>query len=201
VTRRFVLYRTQEEHSADCEKFPFKEIPRRIFLDTNIIDCLVKSPKHVFEMEEMPSETHATLRTDIESLMHVFHVGSHTHWDLVASELTLKELSATPDKSLREDLLEYGVSFVNTLDESNEERKYANDLARRLNDSAFLASLPDSSDRNLIAHAVALRCDAFCTRDLRSIHNKRQTLRALPLKILTPFEWWQHIRPWAGLWC
>jgi hypothetical protein len=46
--------------------------------------------------------------------------------------------------------------------------------------------LPDINDRDLIAHAVAFRCDAFCTRDRRSIYNKRNTLHALPLRILTP---------------
>jgi hypothetical protein len=195
--RRFVLYRTQGEHSADCERFPYKEIPSRVFLDTNIIDCLVKWPKCIFEMEETPPEIEDKLRTDIESLMHVFHVGSRAYWDLVASELTLRELSATQDAALREELLEYGIGFVN----GNENKRYASDLARRLRDSSFLASLPDSNDRDLIAHAIAFQCDAFCTRDLRTIHRKRASLRALPLKILTPAEWWQHIKPWAGLWC
>jgi hypothetical protein len=194
--RRFVLYRTQEEHSADCKRFPYKEIPGRVFLDTNIIDCLVKWPECIFEMEETPPEMESRLRTDIESLMHVFHVGSRAYWDLVASELTLKELSATQDAALRDELLEYGIGFV----EGDENKEYASELARRLRDSSFLASLPDSNDRDLIAHAIAFQCDAFCTRDRRTIHRKRDSLCALPLKILTPAEWWQHIKPWAGLW-
>jgi hypothetical protein len=194
--RRFVLYRTQEEHSADCERFPYKEIPGRVFLDTNIIDCLVKWPECIFEMEETPPEMEDRLRTDIESLMHVFHVGSRAYWDLVASELTLKELSATQDTALRDELLEYGIGFV----DGNENKRYASDLTRRLRGSSFLASLPDGNDRDLIAHAIAFQCDAFCTRDRRTIHRKKDSLRALPLKILTPAEWWQHIKPWAGLW-
>jgi hypothetical protein len=197
---RFVLYRTHEEHGADCKKFPYKEIPRRVFLDTDILNCLVKWPKCIFEMEEIPLEVDDTLKTDIESLMHVFHVGNHACWDLVASDLTLNELSATRNRVLREELLEYGITLVDLMDNS-EEKRHANDLIRRLQDSSFLASLPDRNDRHLIAHAVALRCDVFCTRDRRSIHSKRHTLRSLPLKVLTPFEWWEHVRPWAGLWC
>lgn len=199
--RRFVLYRTQEEHSDDCEKFPYREIPGRVFLDTNIIDCLVKWPKCIFEMEGTPPDMEDKLQTDIESLMHVFHVGSRASWDLVASELTLKELAATQDAVLREELLDYGIGFVDLANNGNENKRYARGLARRLRGSNFLASLPDRNDRDLIAHAIAFQCDAFCTRDRRSIRRKRNSLRALPLKILTPAEWWQHIKPWAGLWC
>lgn len=198
--QRFVLYHTQEEHSADCEKFPYREIPRRIFLDTNVVNCLVKWPRCIFEMEETPTGMEATLQSDVESLMHVFHVGSRADWDLVSSELTLDELSATQDEVLREALLDYGVNFVRSEDD-NEDGGYSRSLFRRLRNSTFVASLPDINDRYLIAHAVTLQCDTFCTCDRRSIHDKKNTLRALPLKVLTPFEWWQHLRPWARLWC
>ena len=83
--RRFKLYHSQEEHSADCEKFPFKEIPCRVFLDTNIVNCLVKWSYCVFEMVEPPLDLDSRLLTDIESLMHVFQVGHRADWDIIAS--------------------------------------------------------------------------------------------------------------------
>ena len=154
-------------------------------------------------MTEPPLALDATLRNDIESLMHVFQVGSRASWDIVASERTIEELSQTQDEILREELLDYGVNLVGygSIDNVEADRNYANNLARRLRDSHFVAALPHINDRDLIAHAIALRCDVFCTRDRRSIHQKRDSLRSLPLKILTPAEWWQHIKPWAGLWC
>ena len=79
-----------------------------------------------------------TLRTDIESLMHVFHVGGRAYWDLVTSELTLEELSATQDPALREQLVDYGIGFVDLESDPNENKRYANDLARRLRGSSFL---------------------------------------------------------------
>ena len=30
---------------------------------------------------------------------------------------------------------------------------------------------------------------------------KRDLLRQVPLRIVTPAEWWARIRPWAALWC
>jgi hypothetical protein len=90
---------------------------------------------------------------------------------------------------------------LNSLNEKDEEGRYARDLVRRLRNSPFLAALPDINDRELIAQAVALRCDAFCTRDRRTICSKKNSLRALPLKVLTPSEWWEQVKPWAKLWC
>lgn len=201
--RRFVLYRSQAEHSADCKLFPFELVPRRVFLDTNIVDCLVKWPSCIFEMTEVAPDVHSTLLEDIDSLMHVFQVGSRAQWDIVISDKILEELSATSDADLRARLLDYGVGLCGyaPLNGSDDDKTYANDLARRLRDSRFLAALPDISDRDLIAHAIALGCDTFCTRDRKSIHSKRAALNSLPLKIVTPAEWWAHVRPWAGLWC
>jgi hypothetical protein len=203
VRRRFKLYYSQEEHSADCAKFPFNQIPCRVFLDTNIVNCLVKWSCCVFEMEEPPSNLDSTLLSDIESLMHVFQVGRRADWDIIASDKVIEELSQTKDGTLRNELLDYGIDLTgySAFRGVDDDHEHAHDLARRLRDSSFVSALPDINDRDLIAHAVAFRCDAFCTRDRRSIHNKRDTLRSLPIKILTPAEWWQYIKPWAGLWC
>jgi hypothetical protein len=46
-----------------------------VFLDTNVINVLVKHSAHVFDHEPIPLETESTLATDIEALMHVFYVG------------------------------------------------------------------------------------------------------------------------------
>jgi hypothetical protein len=196
----YALHRTEEEHSADCDAYPFEAIPRRIFLDTNIIDCLVKWSECVFEHQTTPKEVDPTLREDIESLMHIFTVGSRASWDMVASEKTVAELKKTPDRDLRNDLLDYGIDLARQ-GKDHEAESYARDLARRLVGSRLLAGLPHVADQELIAHAVAFRCDSFCTSDRCSLHRKRARLRQLPVRIMTPVEWWQHVRPWAGLWC
>jgi hypothetical protein len=152
--RKFVLYRNAEQHTADCDRFTFESIPRRVFLDTNVINVLVKHSAHVFDHEPIPLETESTLATDIEALMHVFYVGARATWDVLASQRTLDELSRTRNSTLREDLLEYALGFVNR-DLCDEDRRFAADFGRRVIDAPFVAALPDLPDRELIGNAIS----------------------------------------------
>jgi len=197
--RKYVLYQNTEQHSADCYRFPFESIPRRVFLDTNVINVLVKHSTHVFEQEPILSGADLTLATDIEALMHVFYVGARANWDLLGSQKTIDELSRTRDGSLREDLLEYALGFINR-DLGDEDRRFAADFGCRLISAPFVAALPDLADRELIGNAIGFGCDVFCTCDRATIVNKRAQLRQVPLRIMTPAEWWAHVKPWAGLW-
>ncbi len=197
--RKYVLYQNTEEHSADCNRFPFESIPRRVFLDTNVINVLVKHSTHVFEQEPILPNTEPTLAIDIEALMHVFYVGARANWDLLSSQKTIDELSRTRGGSLRDDLLEYALGFINR-DLGDEDRRFAADFGRRLISAPFVAALPDLADRELIGNAIGFGCDAFCTCDRTTIVRKRGQLRQMPLRVLTPAEWWAQIKPWAGLW-
>ncbi|MGD9614733.1 MAG: hypothetical protein AB7H90_02510 [Alphaproteobacteria bacterium] len=197
--RKFVLYRSDQEHASDCARFPFERIPRNIFLDTNIINILVKYSAHVFEHESIPLDTEPTLATDIEALMHVFYIGSRANWDIQASPKTVKELMDTTDEVLRSELVEYAVGFINR-EVNADDHRFAGDFARRISDSTFLAALPDIADRELVGYAIGLGCDTFCTCDRATIVKKRKRLIRMPLRIMTPAEWWAHVKPWAGLW-
>ena len=197
--KKYVLYQNAGQHSDDCARFPFASIPQRVFLDTNVINVLVKHSTHVFEREPIPQDTEPKLAIDIEALMHVFYVGTQADWDLFGSQKVLSELSRTREMGLREDLIEYALGFVNQ-DPSDEDRRFAVDFGRRLVDTKLIAALPDVADRELIGNAIGLGCDAFCTRDIATIVSKRNQLRQIPLRILTPAEWWAQIKPWAGLW-
>lgn len=197
--QKYVLYEDERQHSDDGTRFPFERIPRRVFLDTNVINVLVKHSTHVFEREPIPPGIEQTLGIDIEALMHVFYVGARADWDLVGSQRNLHELSRTTDGTLRNDLVEYAMGLVNQ-DLTDENRAFAERFGRLLVDAPFVAALPDIADRELIGNAIGYGCDAFCTRDRATIVNKRVQLGQLPLRILTPQEWWSHVKPWAGLW-
>jgi len=197
--QKYVLYWSTEQHSKDCTRFPFKGIPRRVFLDTNVISVLVKHSTNIFDHELIPIDTESTLAADVEALMHVFHVGAQANWDLLGSQKTLDEISRTRDSALRGDLLEYAIGMVNQ-DLDDEDRRFAADFGRRLIDAPFASALPDVADRELIGNAIGFGCDAFCTRDRATIVRKRGRLRQIPLRIMTPAEWWAHIKPWAALW-
>lgn len=199
-TRKYVLYQNSKQHEADCERFPFENIPKRVFLDTNVLNVLVKQSEHIFDNQFIPDHIEPSLALDAEALMHVFYVGSRANWDLLGSPKTLNEISRTKDAALRDDLLDYALGIVN-YGVSDEDRAFAEDFGRRLVDAPFVAALPDVADRELIGNAIGLRCDVFCTCDRATIVSKRNHLTQLPLKIMTPSEWWAQVKPWAGLWC
>ncbi|WP_296598006.1 hypothetical protein [Phenylobacterium sp.] len=194
---RWVLYRSQAQHSLDCEQHPFEAIPRRVFLDTNVVNLLVKYSEQVFEQAWLPAGLDVTRAHDVEALMHVFHIGGRAPWEIVASRKTLSEIGETPEPAVRDRLLDYAGELVGL---PTEDVVYAANLGRRLIDSPFTEALPDPADRELIGNAVGLGCDVFCTCDRRTIVRKREHLRQLPIRILTPAEWWAHIKPWAALW-
>ena len=198
--RKYVMYQSAEQHSEDCARFPLERIPKRVFLDTNVINVLVKHCKHIFDRTPIPVDADDTLAADIEALMHIFFVGARANWDILGSQKALDELARTRNGPLRDDLLEYAFGIVNR-DLDDENCKFAADFGRRLIDAPFAAALPDLADRELIGNALGFNCDAFCTCDRTTIVRKRGQLRRIPLGIITPAEWWAHIRPWAALWC
>jgi hypothetical protein len=198
VRGRWVLYPDQQDNSADCTRYPFEGIPRRIFLDTNVVNLLVKRGPHIFEQEPLPATLDTTSAWDTKALMHVFQIGARATWDLVVSTKTIDEISRTRNASVREDLLAYAFEVVDT---HSEDSAFAADFGRRLADAPLVAALPDRADRELLGNAIGLGCDVFCTSDRSTIVSKRDLLPQLPLRILTPVEWWAHVKPWGGLWC
>jgi len=194
---RWVLYRSQAEHSADCARHPFEAIPRRVFLDTNVVNLLVKHGEQIFEQEPIPTVLDHTRALDVEALMHVFQIGVRANWNIVASRKTLDEIKQTPDPSIRDDLLDYAVQL---LEPPSEDSAFAASFGRRIVDTHFVSALRDLADRELIGNAIGFGCDTFCTCDRRTIISKRKRLHHLRLRILTPAEWWAHIKPWGGLW-
>ena len=195
--KKWILYWSQAQHEADCACFPYAKIPRRIFLDTNVVNLLVKHHEQVFEQALIPGHLDRTRAEDIEALMHVFYVGGRAEWDILASRKTLHEIDQTPDPGVREELLDYAVQLVGS---PSEDSDFAHSFGRRIVDTPFVAALPDLADRELIGNAIGFGCDVFCTCDRRTIVRWREHLRLLPLRILTPVEWWAHVKPWAGLW-
>jgi hypothetical protein len=104
------------------------------------------------------------------------------------------ELAQTSCEVMRRALLDYGGELVEFQDFE------ALDFHRRVEGSGLFLALKDSADRELLAHAIALGCDAFCTRDRATIISVREKLPKMNLRVLTPREWWLHVRPWGALW-
>ena len=196
--KRWLLYTKEGQHHADCIANPFESIPAKVFLDTNVVNLIVKWPEQIFENMPVPPGVNELTVHDVEALMHLFYTGQRANWQLIASAKTIEEILQTADDGVRERLLRYVVEIA---DQTSAESRHGRDLGRRLNDSSLLGAMPDPSDRELVGNAIGMDCDVFCTRDHKTIIRKRHLLPKLPLRILTPVEWWRTVKPWAGLWC
>lgn len=51
VRSKWIMYARAEDHSTDCERYPFEQIPAHVFLDTSVVNLIVKHAPVIFEME------------------------------------------------------------------------------------------------------------------------------------------------------
>lgn len=184
----------------------FYTIPRRVFLDTSVVNLALDYGDQIHNGEEIPEAIPHRLRMDVDALIAIFTTGQRAFWQLAISPHTYREVITTSDPHRRHhlqvwfaELWDYWRGIVESMDNlptfiEAEETRIA------LLASGILDILPDPEDRILVSDAVVYRCDAFCTRDWRTILKHRGTLGGLPLRILTPSEWWEEIKPWAEVW-
>lgn len=111
---KWVLYESEAAHSEDCRRYPFEEVPSAIFLDTSVVNLLVKFSDTIFEYEPLLTAVPAERAHDIEALMHLMKIGERAHWVVTTSPKALQELSETRDSALREQLVSYGREFLFT---------------------------------------------------------------------------------------
>ncbi len=126
-------------------------------------------------------------------------------WQLAISPSTYKEVMETKDLSkkycLNKWFSEVWNYWVETIKGNNDLPSFieAEAMKIQLLSSGLLNTLPDRNDRILICEAIVYKCDCFCTRDWKTILRKREYLKNLPIKIITPSEWWRLIEPYAPL--
>lgn len=178
--------------------------PRRIFLDTNVVNFILDHGNSIFEGAEPEPTLSPQERRNVIALSNFFFVGQRVLWELAISHKTQQEIMACSDPDRGQRLL----SWLNELwiyweDMSPEEEGLSAGLAdakaRDEEIASLLGCFPDGDDRVLIAHAVAFNCDVFCTRDQRTILNRLKHAPVLPLEILSPADLWDRVAPWANL--
>lgn len=181
-------------------------IPGRSFLDTSCLNFILQHGKYIFD-SVIPSETLSErVVKDIEAFYSIFLTGKRASWQLAVSPFTCKEVIGTKDRAKRYyvenwfmDVWDY---WLRILQENNDLPSFveAEHIKIKLLLSGILDILPDIEDRVLICDAIVYKCDCFCTRDWETILKYRDYLVSLPIKIVTPTEWWSLIKPYAALW-
>jgi hypothetical protein len=172
--------------------------------DTNLVNLTLDCEEYIFDGGEIPARIPESALEDVEALRWTFFTGKRAYWQLAISPVTYDEIAATPDGgrcgellTWFEELWHYWRDFFHA---DNLSDKQADLLSANLVSSPRLAAIPQLSDRMLVAHAIAYRCDAFCTRDRKTILRHRDKLQDLPLRFFSPTEWWRAISPYAHIW-
>ncbi len=185
----------------------FFSIPRRAFLDTNVVNLTLDYGEFIHDNIPLPLDIHPNVEREVQSLAGIFDTGQRAFWQFAISPLTYREVTATSDPARRANLKSWFAELwycwreiVRVMDNLPSFLE-AEDTRVGLLSSGKLDVLPDVHDRILLTDAIVYRCDCFCTFDKRTILKHRDALRDLPIKIQTPSEWWAQIKPWAALWC
>ena len=181
-------------------------IPRRVFLDTSVVNLALDYAEQIHDGEEFPEGISSRVHDDVEALVGIFETGQRAFWQLAVSPQTYREVTNTNDPSrIRRlqgwffEIWQYWREIVEAMDNLPTFIE-AEEARIGLLASGILEVIPEAADRLLLCDAIVYRCDAFCTRDWHTILKYRDALSDLPLRILTPAEWWEEIRPWAATW-
>ena len=183
-----------------------KDIPGRAFLDTSVVNFVLDHGEQIHDGAELPRNISKRAAHDIEALRYIFLTGQRASWQFSVSPYTYKEVICTRNPSRRYFLenwfFEIWHYWREIIEQNNDLPSFieAEKVRIELLASGFLDILPDIEDRLLICDAIVYRCDCFCTRDWNTILRHRDALQNLPIKIITPSEWWRLIEPYSGLW-
>lgn len=182
------------------------EVPGRAFLDTSAVNFLLDYGEQIHDGAAIPAEATDRVASDIQSFRNIFFTGQRASWQFAISPYTYKEVISTNDPSRRYYLdnwfFEIWHYWRGIIEQSNDLPDFIEAETTRIEllVSGILDVLPGIEDRLLICDAIVYRCDCFCTRDWNTILMHRDALIALPIKIMTPTEWWRLIEPYASLW-
>lgn len=182
------------------------EIPGRSFLDTSTLNFILENGEYIFDGVSPPNSLNTRQTQDIEAFFNIFLTGKRASWQLAISPFSYKEVISTQDEIkqhyLQNWFMEVWHYWLGILEQGNDLASFieAENTKIKLLSSGILDILPDIEDRILICDAVVYNCDCFCTRDWRTILKYRNSLVSLPIKIISPTEWWKFIEPYAKLW-
>lgn len=183
-----------------------EDVPGRVFLDTNTLNFILDNGEYVFDAATPPGSLTKRQRQDVAALHNVFLTGERASWQLAISPSTYEEIIRTRHEGQRryleswfQDVWHYWLSVLEEADDLPS-RTEAEHQKIELLSCGILDVLPDMEDRILICDAIVYRCECFCTRDWKTILKYRTYLTSLPLRIVTPTEWWGLIEPYARLW-
>ena len=182
-------------------KYPFESLPRRIFLDSCTAQMLRDYGSYIYEAEPIPASDRIHSVRDgianVEALRDTFLVNERAQFEWIVSPRSMQEAHDKRDPGHMQWLWDIADHSEICL-EGNGSTKASKALAARMDEAKF--GYLGEKDRLLLRDAITLRCEAFLTVERRLPKNAAHIERVLSIRILTPINHWEMLRPWAALW-
>lgn len=179
----------------------FDALPRRVFLDSCTVQTMLDYGGFVAEGESIAADDRIRSipggLANLRALRWIFEVNERALFQWIISDSNLDEIARKSDPAYLRwayDVLDH-TSVC--LEESGGATPESDTLARRLDEPRF--GYLGVGDRRLIQDAVLLRCDAFLTMERRLPRNAEHLRREIGIRVLTPAQHWDLLRPWAAL--
>ena len=178
------------------------DLPKLIFLDTNIVQNLHSFGEFIFDrvstpdLEKKLSTLGPRITADIYALADFMALGVRAGWPLAVSPGTQREFRAIQDPNKRDALTAWEQRladyFAGNFDQSQGEIEGSSSSEmthftsiQRSRMADLLKAFPDKQDQQLFIDAVERGCDVFLTMDYKTIWQHRDKVDSL---VKTRFE-------------
>ena len=207
---------TNQSREDDDQATGLPDLPKLIFLDTNIVQNLHSFGEFIFDrvstpdLEKKLSTLGPRVTADIYALADFMALGVRSGWPLAVSPGTQREFRAIQDPNKRDALIAWEQRladyFAENFDQSRGETEGSSysemthfTSLQRSRMADLLKAFPDRQDQQLFIDAVEQGCDVFLTMDYKTIWQHRDKVKQFGLHVMRPVELLEYVRPWAGL--
>jgi hypothetical protein len=83
--------------NIDMNTDSYFAIPRRVFLDTSVVNLALDYGGQIHNGEEIPEGIPHRVREDIDALIGIFATGQRAFWQMAISPQTYREVTNTSD--------------------------------------------------------------------------------------------------------
>jgi len=180
----------------------FRNIPKRIFLDSSTLQFLNDYGGYIWENEPVLNGDRIFKISNgveiIESLRKIFIINERALWQFALSENSFMEIRGKNDKHLIGFSLDVLDHWQICLEESGFDLI---DIKNDYYEKAYqkLDNNIGKGDLKLLIDAKRFNCDAFLTCDFKLEKSKETVDKYLDLDLFTPISFWKFIEPWARL--
>jgi hypothetical protein len=180
----------------------FLNLPRRVFLDSSVLQNVHKYGEILFDNQELKPEARIWKweegPAEINALRNIFVVSQRAEFQFAVSRNSLKEVAGKEDSAFlgwARNMLRYWEECLAWTGVPNSSK--AESICGKLDTESF--AYLSAGDRALLRDAVIVACDAFLTMDFKLRKNSSHLEQELKIRVLSPNDYWKLLMPWAAL--